>query len=266
MIAQQSIDVAAQNLRTAIQDQKACTPVSELIGKTDLAMAYAVQSQNTRWNIAQGKRLVGRKIGLTSKAVQKQLGVDQPDYGILFNDMEVMMGDVIPWKEVIQPKVEAEIAFVLAKDLLSENIGIADVLSAIEYVVASIEVVDSRIEDWNICITDTIADNASSSHFILGHKPVHLGNVDLIDCKMALYQNGEKVSEGNGAACMGSPINATLWLAKTMVRMGTPLKAGEIILSGACGPMAVANPGDHFKASIEGLGSVSVSFGEKTEK
>jgi 2-keto-4-pentenoate hydratase len=257
-----TIDQLAQQLREAAQSGKTCPPLRDIIGLEDLQRAYAIQNQNIQQRVSEGAHIVGCKIGLTSKAVQKQLGVDQPDFGRLLNTMEVLNGDTIPFSELMQPKTEAEIAFVLSKDLDSSNITITDVISAIDYALVSIEIVGSRIENWNIKITDTIADNASASHYVLGHKPVRLENLDLLNCKMQMYKNGELVSEGVGAACLGSPINATLWLAKTMADLGQPLKAGQVILSGALGPMVAAEPGDDIKAVIEGLGEVRVKFGD----
>ncbi len=252
----------AKILREAADTKITCDPIREIIGITDLAKAYEIQAINSKLRIAGGARVVGSKIGLTSVAVQKQLGVDQPDYGLLYDDMEVLNGGEISCKELMQPKVEAEIAFVLKKDLNSTSITATEMLSAIDYAVASIEIVGSRVKDWNIKITDTIADNASASHFVVGHRPVRLENVDLINCKMTMYKNGELVSEGTGAACLGSPINACIWLAKTMAAHGSPLKAGEVILSGALGPMSAVEAGDNIKAVIEGLGEVSVAFSE----
>jgi 2-keto-4-pentenoate hydratase len=237
-----------------------CAPIRDVIGIEDIESAYAVQDINTERRRKSGARIVGSKIGLTSVVVQKQLGVDQPDFGVLFDDMEVANGLEMDFNLLMQPKVEAEIAFVLKSDLTNPQMGAADVISAIDYAVAAIEVVGSRIENWNIKITDTIADNASASHFVLGHLPVKLENIDLVDCAMEMSVNGIKVSEGKGAACMGSPINATLWLAKTMAKLGRPLKAGDVILSGALGPMSAVNPGDEVVSKISGLGSVSLKF------
>jgi len=252
----------ASVLREADETKIPCAPMRTVIGIEDIATAYKIQDVNNNLRVEKGGRIVGRKIGLTSKAVQKQLGVDQPDYGALFHDMEVLNGGTIPWNETMQPKVEAEIAFVLSKDLPSADIGTLDVLGAIDYALVSLEIVGSRIENWNIRITDTIADNASASHFVLGHQPMKLNQIDLINCKMVMAKNGDLVSEGKGAACLGSPINATLWLAQTMAKLGTPLKAGDLVLSGALGPMATVEAGDLVTASIDGLGTVSVVFGE----
>ncbi len=254
------ITEVADRLLQASQTGLTCAPIRDIIGIEDVEVAYAAQDINTERRRKAGARIVGSKIGLTSVAVQKQLGVDQPDFGMLFDDMEVANGLQMDFNLLMQPKAEAEIAFVLKSDLTDPQIGAADVLSAIDYALAAIEIVGSRIENWNIKITDTIADNASASHFVLGHRPVKLENVDLINCPMEMSVNGNKVSEGKGAACMGSPINATLWLAKTMAKMGRPLKAGDVILSGALGSMTTVNPGDEVVAKIGGLGSVSVKF------
>ena len=260
IIKTQNAEAVAKILRNASATKITCDPIRDIIGTSDLAKAYEIQTINSKIRIAEGARVVGSKIGLTSVAVQKQLGVDQPDYGLLYDDTEVLNGGDISCKELMQPKVEAEIAFVLKKDLNATSITTSEMLSAIDFALVSIEIVGSRIKDWNIRITDTIADNASASHFVLGHQPVLLENIDLINCNMIMFKNGEKVSEGKGAACLGSPINACIWLAKTMAAHGTPLKAGEVILSGALGPMATIEAGDHVKAMIEGLGEVSVNF------
>lgn len=257
-----AIRAAADRLLQAARTGQTCPPVREWIGTEDLAAAYAVQTIQTEQRIREGARIVGRKIGLTAKSVQAQLGVDQPDYGMLFHDREVLNGDEVPWQALMQPKAEAEIAFVLGKDLDDPTLVSVDVISAIDYALVAIEIVGSRIENWNIRITDTIADNASASHFVLGHGPVRLENLDLIGCKMSLLKNDVLASEGTGAACLGSPINATCWLAKTMAQLGSPLKAGDIILTGALGPMVAVEPGDRVNCSIEGLGSVSVHFGK----
>lgn len=256
------IEEAAQRLRTAEKNRMTCAPVRDLIGLTSLEDAYAVQELNTALRIKQGARVVGRKIGLTNNAIQQQLGVDQPDFGVLFDDREILNGGELSVREMMQPRIETEIAFVLGKDLVSDRITTVDVLSAIDYALVSLEVVGSRIEGWNIKITDTIADNASASHWVVGHKPVRLENLDLVNCKMEMTRNGELVSEGKGAACLGSPVNAMLWLARKLASLGQPMRAGEVILTGALGPMIAVNAGDHFNATIEGLGSVSATFTE----
>jgi len=252
----------AERLRRAFEERKAIDPLRNEIGLDNLNFAYEIQDINTKLRIQEGARVVGKKIGLTSKAVQKQLGVDQPDYGILFHDMEVLNGSSISVKEMMQPKVEAEVAFVLGDDLDGEGITIVDLLASIDYALPAIEIVGSRIKDWDIKITDTIADNASASHYVLGHTPRTLDEFDVIECKMQMKKNNEIVSEGTGAACLGSPLNATLWLANKMIELGNPLKAGELIFSGAIGPMSNVTANDRIFVNIEGLGHVSVSFEE----
>lgn len=254
------IESAAAALFEAHRSGKPCPPVRDLIGTGNIDAAYAVQQLNTaRWQ-EEGRVLCGRKIGLTSKVVQNQLGVDQPDFGQVFADMDVPDGEEIPVGKVLQPKVEAEIAFRIGQDLDCENLTSADILSSIEYAVAAIEVVGSRVENWDISILDTIADNASSGLFVIGQEPKAVADFDLRLCGMVMECRGEPVSAGAGAACLGSPVNATLWLAQTMARVGAPLRKGDLVLSGALGPMVPANPGDVFEARINGLGSVRAAF------
>jgi len=257
---EKNIEEAARRLRTAWETGVPCDPVRDLIGETDVEAAYAVQNINTEHWLKAGRRLVGRKTGLTARAVQKQLGVDQPDYGMLFADMDVPEGEEISLARIMQPKVEAEIAFVIGDDLNDDQLTTADLLRSIEFAVAAIEIVGSRVAGWNIRIADTVADNASSGLFVLGHEPRRLGEFDPRMCGMVMEKRGEPVSVGSGAACLGSPISATLWLARVMAKVGRPLLEGDVVLSGALGPMAPAAPGDVFEARIEGLGSVRAAF------
>ncbi len=260
MADKKTVEEIASQLRNAVKIDKPIQPIREIIGVEDIDTAYAIQRVNTQHRISKGARIVGKKIGLTSKAVQAQLGVDQPDYGILFNTMEVLTGDTVSWEELMQPKVEAEIAFILGQDLDHPSMTVADIISAVDYAVGAIEIVGSRIENWNIKITDTVADNASASHFVIGHRPVKLNDFDLINCQMSMDKNNIPVSKGTGADCLGSPINATLWLARTMARLGEPLRKGELVLTGAMGPMAKVEKGDQIVAHFSALGDVSVNF------
>jgi 2-keto-4-pentenoate hydratase len=256
-----SHDVLAERLRHAY----AAGPVAPLrdgLSPTDGDGAYAVQALNTQYWIAQGRKIVGRKIGLTAKAVQAQLGVDQPDFGVLFDDMLIPSGGVLSPAEALQPKVEAEVALVLAQDLDKPEATAEDVAAAVRYVVPAIEIVDSRIADWKITFADTVADNGSSAFFVLGDEPKPLAGLDLWTCGMALEINGVVVSLGAGVACLGHPLNAAAWLARTLSQRGEPLKAGDILMTGALGPMAAIHPGDQIKASIGGLGSVMFSYGD----
>lgn len=256
----EAVREAADRLHAAALTGVPTAPIRDLLAAGDVAAAYAVQKINTERALAGGRRLVGRKIGLTSLAVQKQLGVDQPDYGMLFADMARPEALDIPLGDVMQPKVEAEIAFVLGRDLDGEDLTVADLFRAIDYAVPAIEIVGSRIANWDIRITDTIADNASSGLYVLGSRPVRITDFDMRLCGMVMEKKGEPVSVGAGAACMGSPLNATLWLAKVMARAGYPMRAGDTILSGALGPMVGVAPGDVFDVAIDGLGSVRAAF------
>lgn len=252
----------AEKLRIAYEERTAIDPLRTEIGTEDLDFAYAIQNVNTQFRLDRGARVVGKKIGLTNKAVQAQLGIDQPDFGMLFNDMEILNGSSISVKELMQPKAEAEIAFVLGEDLDGSGLTIVDLLASIDYALPAIEIVGSRIKDWNIKITDTIADNASASHFVVGHTPRTMDEFDVIKCKMKMTKNGELISEGSGVDCLGSPLNAMLWLANKMIEMGSPLRAGELIFSGALGPMGNIVANDQIMIDIEGLGHVSVTFDE----
>ncbi|RUN74651.1 2-keto-4-pentenoate hydratase [Sphingomonas sp. TF3] len=254
------IQKAAEMLRGAASSGTPVAPVRDLISAGGLDAAYAVQDANTRHSLDSGRRLVGRKIGLTSLAVQRQLGVDQPDYGMLFADMDVPEGIPISLGQVIQPKVEAEIAIVVGRDLPHPDVTTAEMIRAVEYVVPAIEVVDSRVANWDIRIWDTVADNASSGLFVLGAIPRKLEGLDLRACGMVMEVKGEPISLGAGIACLGSPITAALWLARVMARVGRPLLEGDVILSGALGPMAQVNRGDVVEARINGVGTVRAAF------
>ncbi len=254
------IDQAAERLRGAEETKITCEPIRDLLGITNLEDAYAVQQINSELRLTEGAKIVGSKIGLTAPVVQKQLGVDQPDFGSLWDDREIKDGGNISMSELMQPKAEAEIAFMLGKDLDKEGLTIEELKDAIDYALVSIEIVGSRIKNWDIKITDTIADNASASHWVIGSKKTLLKDVDLEHCKMTMTSNSETVSEGVGSNCLGSPLNAMLWLAQKMISLGNPLKAGHLILSGALGPMYNINEGDDITATIEGLGSVNVKF------
>lgn len=256
------IESVAQALRSAELSKTAIAPIHPKLGdeNADVDIAYAVQEINTVRALSEGRRLVGRKIGLTSVAVQKQLGVDSPDFGMLFADMAFGDGEVIPAGLLIQPKVEAEIALVINQDLTKQKHTYADIISSTEYALPAIEIVDSRIENWKISLIDTVADNASSAAFVLGSRPIKLENLDLVNCKMIMTRDDEVVSQGVGQACLSNPLNAAVWLADEMVRRGRPLLSGDIVLTGALGPMVVAYPGDEFKVEIEGFGSVTAAF------
>lgn len=262
-MANQAIESAALAIRTAWETGKACPPVRDSLPANDVGAAYAVQKINTDKWVGQGRRLTGRKIGLTAKAVQKQLGVDQPDYGMLFADMCYVDGEEMPVARLMQPRVEAEVALVLDKDLTHSQLTLPDMIGAVAYALPAIEVVGSRIAKWDIKIVDTVADNASSGLFVLGTRPVKLADIDLRLCGMVMESKGDQVSVGAGVACLGNPINAALWLARKMIEVGMPLRAGDVIMTGALGPMAPVVPGDVVEARISGLGSVRAAFAKE---
>lgn len=258
------IEQAARRLREAQATQSPCAPVRDLIGATSVADAYAVQRLNNDLRVAAGGRVVGRKVGLTSAAVQKQLKVDQPDFGMLFADMCLADGESVKQGRILQAKVEAEIALIIEQPLEHAKHTVADILRATAYALPAIEIVGSRVANWDITLADTIADNASSGLFVLGSRPVKLDAFDVVGCGMVMERRGEQVSIGAGMACMGNPLMAAVWLADTMVRMGQPLQAGDIILTGALGPMVAVNGGDVFEAHIQGLGRVRASFDKES--
>jgi 2-keto-4-pentenoate hydratase len=204
--------------------------------------------------------VVGRKIGLTSPAVQQQLGVDQPDFGFLFADMDVSSQTLVPSRMLLQPKVEAEIAFVLKTDLDDEDLSEERIRSSVDYAVAALEIVDSRITHWDLTIADTVADNASSGLFVLGQQRLKLSEFDPRTVTMRMQADGVEVSRGEGTACLGDPVLALAWLARSAQAFGQPLLAGQIVLSGALGPMAAVKPGIRIDAEIAPLGSVAATF------
>jgi 2-keto-4-pentenoate hydratase len=251
---------AHDRLSEARATRQPCAPVRDVLKPDDLAAAYAVQTAWVSDQLAAGDRLIGRKIGLTSPAVQKQMGVDRPDFGTLLAAMACPEDAPIDYDRLLQPKIEAEVAFILARDLDGDHISQGDVLAATGAVVPALEIVDSRIAGWDITLVDTVADNASSGLFTLGQARHRPGELDLAACEMRLWRGDELVSEGSGAACLGHPAAAVAWLANTAREYGQPLRKGEIILSGALGPMIPVGPGDQFTAEISGLGRVSAVF------
>ena len=238
----------------------AVAPLRDGLDPVDIAGAYAVQTINTRYWEGQGRRIVGRKAGLTAKAVQQQLGVDQPDFGVLFDDMRVADGGRLDSARCLQPKAEAEIAFILSADLPNADTSSDDVAAAVASVHAAIEIVDSRIADWKISFADTVADNGSSAFFVLADKGLPLAGLDLEGAAMEMTINGSVVSTGVGAAALGNPLNAAAWLARTLAERGEPLKAGDVLLGGALGPMVAMTPGDHVVARVAGIGECSFTY------
>lgn len=262
MTRDEAIGAAAARLRRAHESGTPCRNLRDLLDRVDVDAGYAVQEINTGHWQDSGRRLVGRKIGLTSRAVQGQLGVDQPDYGMLWADMSYSDAEPIPFRRTMQAKAEGEIAFVMERDLNVEHVGVTELMDAIAYALPALEIVGSRVEGWDIQIVDTIADNASSGLFVLGSTPRTLSQFDPRLCGMVIERRGDPVSTGAGAACLGNPLTAAVWLARKMVEVGCPLKAGDIVLSGALGPMVDVAPRDVLELRINGLGDVRATFEE----
>jgi 2-keto-4-pentenoate hydratase len=256
-----NVRAAADRLATAAATKVGCAPVRDLI--TDVDQAYQVQALSVGRELRKGRRVAGRKIGLTSPTVQRQLKVDSPDVGVLYSDDIHGDADPADLGRFLLPKVEAEVAFVLGRDLDQPHPSVLDVILAIEFVAPAIEIVDSRITGWDITLVDTVADNASGAATVLGSPvrwPVDPAALDLRTCGAVIEHRGEIVSVGAGAACLGNPLNAVTWLARELLRRGDALRAGDLVLSGALGPMVPVTAAGVFEARIEGLGSIRAAF------
>ncbi len=257
---QAKINELGDELYSALTECRTIAPLTSRGLDISIEDAYHIQQRMIARRIEKGERVVGKKIGVTSQAVMNLLGVHQPDFGYLLDGMLYNEGEAIPFDRLIQPKAEGEIAFLLKKDLQGPGVTAVDVLAATEGVMACFEIVDSRIQDWKIKIQDTVADNASCGVFVLGDQLVDISKVDLALCGMVLEKNGEIVVTGAGAATLGHPVNAMVWLANTLGRLGIPLKAGDIVLSGAMGAMVPIQKGDNLRVTIGGIGGCSVRF------
>jgi 2-keto-4-pentenoate hydratase len=252
----------AQKLAEAEASKKGIDPLTSIEPSLSIKDAYQIQIENINRKVKQGQKIVGKKIGLTSLAMQNLLGVGEPDYGHLLDGMVIENGEIILMDQVLQPKVEGEIAFILEKELKGPNVTALDVLQATKYVVPALEIVDSRVQDWKIKLSDTIADNASSGLFVLGGKPTKIEDVDLAQIGMVLSKNGENINTGVGAAALGNPANCVAWLANKLSEFDITLGAGEVILSGALSAAVNAEAGDVFTAKFAHIGQVSVRFGK----
>ncbi len=258
---QAAIEEAADRLLEAYATRRPADPIRALIGDSNIGAAYDVQQRVIASRVRGGATVVGRKIGITSEAVMRQVGVDQPDFGVLLDDMQYADGEVIPFETLLQPRAEVEVAFVLDADIVSDG-GRDGLRAAVAYALPAIEIVDSRVRDWDITIADTVGDNASSGAFVLGNARLGLDEFEPKDVTMSLTGDGEELSFGVGAACLGDPLNALAWLARTALEVGSPLRAGDIILSGALGPLAPIKPGQTLTATITSLGTVTARFSE----
>ncbi|AZZ79830.1 2-keto-4-pentenoate hydratase [Gordonia alkanivorans] len=226
----------------------------------DVVDAYEIQLINIRKRLEAGARVAGHKVGLASEAMQKMMGVDEPDYGHLLDEMQHFEETPIDAKKLCFPRVEVEVGFILGEDLPGEGCTNEDVIAAVEWVVPSIELIDSRIKDWKITLCDTIADNASSCGWILGQQRVPIGEIDTGDIDAVLHRNGEIVAKGNSSAVLGHPLNAVSWLARKVDSFGVRLRKGDVILPGTATRAIDISSGDHFVAEFAGLGSVTLDF------
>ncbi len=257
---QKTIEALGDSLYDALVARTPIAPLSAAHPDMTIEDAYHVQQRMIARRLEQGDRVIGKKIGVTSKAVMNMLGVHQPDFGYLLDSMVFNEGESVDMDTLIQPKAEGEIAFLLKKDLQGPGVTAADVLAATEGVMACFEIVDSRIQDWKIKIQDTVADNASCGVFVLGDQLVDIADLDLALAGMVLEKNGEIVVTGAGAATMAHPVNAMVWLTNMLGSLGIALKAGDIVLSGAMGAMVPVVRGDNLRMTIGGIGGCSVRF------
>ena len=250
----------AAELADAERSRVPMAPLTSIHSGIDVVDAYEIQLINIRQRVAEGARVVGHKVGLSSEAMQKMMGVDEPDYGHLLADMEVYEDTPVPAGRFLYPRVEVEVGFILADDLPGAGCTEDDVLAATAAFAPSIELIDTRIKDWKIALCDTIADNASSAGFVLGKERVSPKDVDIKAINAVLTRNGEVVAEGRSDAVLGNPVTAVAWLARKVDSFGVRLKAGDIVLPGSCTRAIDARPGDEFVADFTGLGSVRLSF------
>jgi 2-oxopent-4-enoate hydratase len=254
-------DLAAR-LRAAEDDRTPILPLTEEIPELTVADAYRIQQINVHRRKEEGSLVRGRKVGLTSLAMQQQLGVDEPDFGAIFADMVVEEGDPIPVSELIQPRIEAEIAFVMETELQGPGVSSADALRAVAGALPALEIIDSRVADWKIKLPDTIADNASSARVVCGGRLVPIADLDLRTIGMVLTVDGAVAATGAGAAVLGNPIRCVAWLANKLGEFGVPLRAGDLVLAGALHAAVGVAAGVSVQAEFAELGSVTTRFGE----
>ena len=260
MLSVSTREELAAELAEAERSRVPMTPLTSNHADIDVVDAYEIQLINIRQRIAEGARVVGHKVGLSSEAMQKMMGVDEPDYGHLLADMEVFEDKPVPEGRFLFPRVEVEVACILADDLPGAGCTEDDVLAATAAFAPSIELIDTRIKDWKIALCDTIADNASSAGYVLGKERVSPKDVDIRGIAAVLTRNGEVVAEGRSDAVLGNPVTAVAWLARKVESFGVRLKAGDIVLPGSCTRAIDARPGDQFIADFAGRGSVRLSF------
>jgi 2-keto-4-pentenoate hydratase len=260
MLSDQDRRRAADILATAERDRRPVPPLVEQFPDMDVVDSYEIQLLNIRQRLAAGATVNGHKVGLSSEAMQKMMGVDEPDYGHLLSDMEVFSDQPVEAARYCFPRVEVEVGFILGGTLPGEGCTEDDVIAATEAVAPAIELIDSRIVDWRIGLVDTIADNASSAGYILGPERVPPTELDLRKIEARLLRNGEQVAEGRSDAVLGNPVTAVAWLARKVASFGVRLEAGHVILPGSVHRAIDVAPGDGFTAEFDGLGHVNLSF------
>jgi 2-keto-4-pentenoate hydratase len=256
---------AARLLFEAYSTGKPIQPLTSTYDDLTLEDAYAIQLQQIEWFLGQGRTVKGHKVGLTSAAMQRLLGVDQPDYGHLLDDFFYLEHEPIPMDRFLQPRIEPEVAFVLRRPLRGPGVTAHEALAAVDFVLPALEIVDSRVEDWKIGLFDTIADNASSGALVLGSTPTAIADVDLRLIGAVMTQNGHVVGTGAGGAVLGSPLRALVWLANTVGVRGVTLETGQVVLPGSVCAMVPVAPGDTVTATFFGLGSVTAKFAPDNE-
>lgn len=259
-----TVQKAADDLLRAYRSREPISPIAAGFADAPLSVAYEIALAQVETWVKDGDSVKGHKVGLASRAIQRQMGVDQPDFGQLTGSMFHLEHAPIPSDTFIQPRIEPEIAFVLGRRLQGPGVTIADAVRAVECVLPALEIVDSRIREWRIGIFDTIADNASSGGVILGSKPSLLSDVDLRLVGCTLHVNGNLVATGAGGAVLGSPLNALVWLANTVGPLGVALEPGHVVLPGSMTRAVPMSPGDTVVASMAGLGTVTTMLGEDT--
>jgi 2-oxopent-4-enoate hydratase len=252
----------AVELWEADRSAKPVAPLTERYPDLVIEDAYAVQTLNIERRTAAGQRIIGRKVGLTSLPMQRMLGVDEPDFGVLTDEMVVEDGDLIDLGRLVQPRVEAELAFVMAEDLAGPGVTTARALAAIEGALPAVEIVDSRVADWKIKLVDTVADNASSGLMVLGGRMRPVRDLDLRLLGVVVSRHGQMIDSGAGAAALGNPARCVAWLANTLGAFGEGLRAGDVVLPGAVHKMVAVAPGDVFRAEFAHLGAVTVRFSD----
>jgi 2-keto-4-pentenoate hydratase len=252
----------ADQLWEAEVGRQPIAPLTDSYPDLTVEDAYAIQTRNIERRVAAGRVVRGRKVGLTSRAMQQLLGVNEPDFGVLLDDMFVEDGSEVSLPTLLQPRVEAEIAFVLARDLAGPAVTTTDVLVSTAGVLPAIEIVDSRIAEWRIRLVDTVADNASSGRLVIGGRLTPVTTVDLRLVGMLIYRNGQPIDSGAGAAALGNPAYCVAWLANKLGELGGGLRAGDVVLPGALHRMVPVRPGDVFRAEFAHLGDVTVAFDE----